>query len=58
MQAIGRRIQLLNDNASVHNALDEVLSHVEIARLPKNITAMLRLMAGCYSVDQGGNPKR
>ncbi|KAE8962126.1 hypothetical protein PR001_g29811 [Phytophthora rubi] len=41
MMDAGRKILLLYDNAPVHKEPEEALSHVEIARLPKNTTAML-----------------
>ncbi|KAE9032101.1 hypothetical protein PR001_g10374 [Phytophthora rubi] len=44
MMTAGRKILLLYDNAPVHKEPEEALSHVEIARLPKNTTAMLQPM--------------
>ncbi|KAE8972275.1 hypothetical protein PR002_g26569 [Phytophthora rubi] len=44
MRTVNRKILLLYDNAPVHIAPDEELSHVVIAKLPKNTTAMLQPM--------------
>ncbi|KAE9337913.1 hypothetical protein PF008_g12306 [Phytophthora fragariae] len=44
MKAARRKILLLYDNAPVHKGPEEELTHVEIARLTKNTTAMLQPM--------------
>ncbi|KAL4092637.1 hypothetical protein PRIC1_011629 [Phytophthora ramorum] len=44
MKAADRKILLLYDNAPVHKEPEEALSHMEIARLPKVITAMVQPM--------------
>uniref|UniRef100_H3GM37 DDE-1 domain-containing protein n=1 Tax=Phytophthora ramorum TaxID=164328 RepID=H3GM37_PHYRM len=44
VNAVDKKILLLYDNAPVHKETEEALSYVEIARLPKNITAILQPM--------------
>jgi len=47
MKGADRKVLLLYDNAPVHKEPDEAVSHVEIARLPKNTTALLPPMNQC-----------
>eukprot|EP00644_Phytophthora_capsici_P006298 jgi/Phyca11/117126/e_gw1.32.61.1 len=44
MKAAGRKILLLYDNAPVHKEPEDELPNIEIARLPKNTTALLQPM--------------